>query len=153
MQLPQDFKEFIELMISGSVRYVMIGGFAYNLYRNPRATGDIDFYVACTAENDVNLRRVLEKFGFGSTLPPEPTKLLVEGKVLMLGRSPFRIDILTTIDGVSFEEVESTSREIILDGLPIRIISPEMLIRNKEASKRPKDLADAVELRSWLQSS
>ncbi len=131
----------------------MIGGFAYNLYRNPRATGDIDFFVACTPENEINLRRTLEKFGFGSALPPESTKLLVEGKVLMLGRAPFRIDILTTIDGVSFEEVESTSREILLDGLSLRVISPEMLVRNKEASKRPKDLTDAMELRNWLQSS
>ena len=52
MQLPGDFKEFIELMNSQSARHVMIGGYAYNLYRNPRTTGDIDFFVACDAENE-----------------------------------------------------------------------------------------------------
>ena len=55
MQLPQDFKEFIELMIFANVRFVMIGGYAYNLYRNPRATGDIDFLVATTSENEKRL--------------------------------------------------------------------------------------------------
>ena len=84
MQLPQDFKEFIELMISANVRFVMIGGYAYNLYRNPRATGDIDFFVAITRENETRLRTVLDKFGFGSTLPPKTKMLLEDGKVLML---------------------------------------------------------------------
>ena len=54
--LPPDFKEFIELMISNRVRFVMIGGVAYNLYRNPRATGDIDFLVALDAENETRVR-------------------------------------------------------------------------------------------------
>jgi hypothetical protein len=153
MPLPPDFKEFIELMISGNVRYVMIGGFAYNLYRNPRATGDIDFYVSNTQENESKLRKVLEAFGFGSTLPPNSTRLLVDGKVLMLGRAPFRIDILTAIDGVSFDEVEFTSRTIEIDSLLVRVISPEMLLRNKQASGRPKDVADAIELENWLRSS
>ena len=89
MQLPVDFREFIELMISEAVQFVMIGGFAYNLYRNPRATGDIDFFVDADAKTERQLRRVLEKFGFGETLSDAP--LLEKGKVIMLGRSPFRI--------------------------------------------------------------
>lgn len=127
-------------------------GGAYNLYRIPRSTGDIDFLVDCSPENEASLRSVLTRFGFGATLPPESEKLLVVGKVLMLGRAPLRIDLLTKIDGVSFEEVESTSRTFELDGLSLRVISPEMLLRNKEASGRPKILADAVELRAWLNS-
>lgn len=70
--LPPDFKEFIERMIANHVRFVMIGGYAYNLYRNPRATGDIDFLVSPDIENEARLRRTLTEFGFGSTLPPEP---------------------------------------------------------------------------------
>ena len=103
MQLPQDFKEFIGLMISANVRFVMIGGYAYNLYRNPRATGDIDFFVAISSDNETRVRRVLIEFGFGTTLPDDSQALLVDGKVLMLGRSPFRIDILTD---VSFSYLE-----------------------------------------------
>ena len=102
MQLPPDFKEFIELMIATNVRFVMIGGYAYNLYRNPRATGDIDFLVSGDRENQENLRAVLVKFGFGSTLPPENQDLIDKEKVLMLGKAPFRIDILAQIDGVTF---------------------------------------------------
>ena len=86
MQLPADFKEFIELMISARVRFVMIGGFADNLYRNPRATGDIDFLVASDADYESRIRQVLDAFGFGDTLPPSTESLLTPGKVLMLGR-------------------------------------------------------------------
>lgn len=128
----------------------MIGGYAYNLYRNPRATGDIDFFVAITNENEARLRQVLEKFGFGTTLPPESEKLLNDGQVLMLGRTPFRIDILTRIDGVSFEEVEATSRKVLLDGINIPVISPELLLKNKASTGRAKDQADVMELRAWL---
>ena len=100
MLLPDDFREFIELLISEETRFVMIGGYAYNLYRNPRATGDIDFFFECSPDNEQRLRRVLERFGFGSARPPETKPLLQPGKILTLGQSPMRIDILTKIDGV-----------------------------------------------------
>lgn len=152
MQLPQDFKEFIELMISTNVRFVMIGGYAYNLYRNPRATGDIDFFVAISDANEQLLRNSLIDFGFGASLPDATTPLLVMGKILMLGRPPLRIDILTKIDGVSFEEVEKTCLFVELDGLRIPVISPQMLLRNKESTGRPKDTVDATELRRMLEA-
>lgn len=152
MQLPQDFREFIELMKAAGVRFVMIGGYAYNLYRNPRATGDIDFLLSSDLENDRRLRGVLERFGFAETLPPKDAVLLQEGKVIMLGRSPFRIDLLTQIDGVSFAEVESTSQPAVMDGLTVPVISPELLLKNKESTGRAKDMADAEELRIWLES-
>jgi hypothetical protein len=153
MQLPQDFREFIELMISTNVRFVMIGGYAYNLYRNPRATGDIDFLVAISDVNEQSLRKSLTDFGFGDSLPVESASLLVLGKILMLGRPPLRIDILTKIDGVSFEEVESTCLYIELDGLRVPVISPQMLLKNKESTGRPKDSVDALELRRMLEGS
>lgn len=80
----------------------------------------------------------------------ESQTLLVDGKVLMLGRSPFRIDILTKIDGVTYDEVEASCEKIRIDELWVPVISPQMLLRNKEASGRPKDLLDANELRIWL---
>ena len=152
MQLPQGFKEFIELMISTNVRFVMIGGYAYNLYRNPRATGDIDFFVAISDANEQLLRKSLIDFGFGASLPDATTPLLVIGKILMLGRPPLRIDILTKIDGVTFEEVEKTCLFVELDGLRIPVISPQMLLRNKESTGRPKDTVDATELRRMLEA-
>ena len=150
--LPPDFKEFIELMISNRVRFVMIGGYAYNLYRNPRATGDIDFIVDLDAENETRMRQTLTDFGFGSTLPSEKQQMLEDGKVIMLGRAPLRIDILTRIDGVEFAEVYETSRNVELDGLVVPVISPRTLLKNKQAAGRPKDLADVIELKAWLRS-
>ena len=128
----------------------MIGGYAYNLYRNPRATGDIDFFVAISDENEQRLRNILTDFGFGESLPNLSTPILVLGKVLMLGRPPLRIDILTKIDGVTFNEVESTCLLIDLEGLRIPVISPEMLLRNKESTGRAKDASDALELRRMM---
>ena len=130
----------------------MIGGYAYNLYRNPRATGDIDFIVDLDAENETRVRQTLTDFGFGSTLPPEKQQLLEDGKVIMLGRAPLRIDILTRIDGVEFAEVYETSRNVELDGLTVPVISPRTLLKNKQAAGRPKDLTDVIELEAWLRS-
>lgn len=150
--LPADFKEFIERMISNRVWFLMIGGYAYNLYRNPRATGDIDFLVEPSPENEIGMRRSLSDFGFGSILPPEPQRLLQDGKVIMLGRAPLRIDLLTRIDGVTSEEVFRTSWRVEIDGLVIPVISPETLLKNKRAAGRAKDLADVSELQAWLES-
>ena len=130
----------------------MIGGYAYNLYRNPRATGDIDFLVDIDLENETRLRRALVDFGFGTTLPPNHERLLEDGKVIMLGRSPLRIDILTRIDGVEFSEVFETSEEFELEGITIRVISPRTLLKNKRAAGRPKDMSDVIELEAWLRS-
>ncbi len=150
MQLPPDFKKFVELMIAANVRFVMIGGYAYNLYRNPRATGDIDFIVASDLTNQQRLRAVLTDFGFGSALPP-PNQPLIDGnQVLMLGRSPFRIDLLCEIDGVAFEEIEFTCQHIELDGIQMPVISPALLLKNKKSTGRTKDIADAEELQKWL---
>lgn len=146
MLLPKDFREFIELMNCTRVRYVMIGGFAYNLYRNPRATGDIDFFVETSEDNEKKIRSVLEQFGFGSTLPSADKTLLLPGKIIMLGRSPMRIDLFTKIDGVNFAEVVETCQIFVIDGLHVPVISRAKLIKNKRASGRPKDLQDVQEL-------
>ena len=148
MRLPEDFREFIELMIESAVEFVMIGGYAYNLYRNPRATGDIDFLVAVSSDNERRMRKVLEDFGFGSAVPD--TTLLKPGEVIMLGRAPFRIDLLTDIAGVTFQEARLTCRYWQMDTLAVPVISPEMLLRNKQAAGRPQDLADVEQLSRWL---
>jgi hypothetical protein len=152
MKLPADFREFVELMISNNVSFVMIGGYAFNLYGNPRATGDIDFFVSCDSGNELKLRQVLTDFGFGSTLP-EGRPLIEEGKLLMLGRAPFRIDLITRIDGVEFSEALASAWEFSIDELTVPVISPELLLQNKLASGRPKDLEDAEQLREYLDTN
>lgn len=150
MLLPPDFREFVELMIDANVRFVMIGGFAYNLYRNPRSTGDIDFLVSSDLPNQQKLRSVLNDFGFGTTLPPDSQPLIKDKQVLMLGKAPFRIDLLCRIDGVTFEEVENTCRRILIDGLQVPVIAPKQLLMNKQSTGRQKDQLDAEELQKWL---
>ena len=150
MQLPDDFKEFIALMIANCVQFVMIGGYAYNLYRNPRATGDIDFFVELSAENETRMRAVLLQFGFGDAIPPIEAPLLVDGKIIILGRSPFRIALLTSIAGVTFAEVEASSQTFELGGIEVKVISAATLLKNKQAAGRPKDLADVIEQKNLL---
>jgi hypothetical protein len=125
----------------------MVGGWAVNSYTTPRMTGDIDFFVKVDAATDNALREALDEFGFGSVLPDSSLPLLKEDQVLMLGRQPTRIDILTNLSGVSFEDAWSTREIIKIDGLEVPILSKELLIKNKIASGRPKDLIDANNLK------
>lgn len=108
--------------------------------------------MATDPNNDLRLRKVLAKFGFGTTLPTSDKPLLQVGKVIMLGRSPLRIDIVTQISGVEFEEVFATRRIIEVEGLSIPVISPQTLLKNKQATGRVKDASDVIELKSWLDS-
>ena len=93
MSLPKDFKKFIELAISMNLKFVIVGGWAYNRYVEPRATGDIDFFVEKSPATEQLVRQLLTDFGFGSVLPGGS---LFDKDVIMLGRAPYRIDILTT---------------------------------------------------------
>jgi predicted nucleotidyltransferase len=146
MQLIPDLREFIELLNSEKVQYVIIGGWAVNFHAVPRATGDIDFFVNNHPENERKIRAVLTKFGFGSTLSSEKTSLFENKKILMLGRQPNRIDLITEIDGVTFGQVWDHKVSGILDGIAVHFINREHLLINKKAAARPKDLADVEEL-------
>lgn len=148
MKLIQDLREFIGLLNSESVRYLVIGGWAYNRYAEPRYTGDIDFFVSASAENQAALRRVLVQFGFGPVLPPADKPLFAQ-KVLMLGRPPNRIDLLLEIDGVAFDEAWAHREWGDLDGLRVAFISANDLIKNKAAAGRDKDLLDVKTLQRY----
>jgi len=147
MKLIPDLREFIELLNLENVQYLVIGGWAYNRYAEPRMTGDIDFFVDSSEQNQSKLRIVLEKFGFGQTLPPQ-TKPLFEKKIIMLGRPPHRIDLLIEISGVAFKDAYKRRENGILDDVPVGYISKEDLIQNKRAAGRDKDIADVKALQS-----
>jgi len=140
MKLIPDLKEFIELLNLENVRYLVIGGWAINRYAEPRFTGDIDFFVSDSKENEDRLRLVLTKFGFGSALP-QGQKLFAK-KIIMLGRPPNRIDLLSSISGVDFNEAYPRGQKGRLDGIDVMFISKEDLIKNKLAAGREKDLLD-----------
>ena len=149
MKLIQDLREFIELLNSENVQYLVIGGWAFNRYAEPRMTGDFDFFVSKSAQNEEALRSVLAKFGFKKQLPPVKRSLFSK-KVLMLGVPPNRIDIISEIDGVSFAEAWPARESGLLDGLPVSFISCRHLMQNKRAAGRDKDLVDLKVLKSMV---
>jgi hypothetical protein len=140
-KLPKDLREFIELLNSHEVRYLIVGGYAVAYHGYPRMTGDIDFFLEVSEENAAKLEAVLSDFGFGG-LGLTAQDFLEPGKIIQLGHPPNRIDLLTSISGVSFAEAWEDRVADELDGLPVNFIGRQALLTNKAASGRPKDRAD-----------
>ena len=138
-------REFIALMNSHGVDYVVVGGHAVGYHGYPRFTGDIDLFICPAPENAARVMAVLRVFGFLELNDVEKI-LLQPGKVVQLGRPPNRIDLLTGISGVDFDEASTGAQATLLDGIPVRIIGRTALLKNKRASGRAKDLADVEEL-------
>ena len=145
MKLIPDLREFLELLNSENVRYLVIGGWAFNRYAEPRFTGDIDIFVADDSDNQLRIRRALVRFGYAATLPAENLALFSK-KIIMLGRPPNRIDLLKEISGISFEEAFANRERGMLDGIEVHFISKKDLLKNKLASGREKDILDAKKL-------
>lgn len=141
MNLPQDFKEFIELLNLHNVKYLVTGGYAVCYHGYPRMTGDIDFFVERSRENATKLEPVLNAFGFGE-LGLTANDFLEPDTIVQLGFPPIRINIITSISEVTFDEAWEDRIPDEIDGLPLQLIGKKALIANKKASGRPKDLAD-----------
>jgi hypothetical protein len=149
MTLNENFIEFINLLNSHDVKYVLVGGWAVIFEGYSRTTGDIDFLVEMSEENAERILDSINEF-WGSTIGFDKSDFLKMDNVIMMGRPPFRIDILTSISGVSFEEVFNNSKLIKEDSFEVRCIHINELIRNKKSSGRFKDLADAEMLEKIL---
>ena len=142
--LDRDFKEFAELLNAHRVDYLVVGGYALAAHGHPRYTGDIDFWIRPGADNIAQLLTALTAFGFGSLgLCAEDFTL---DTVIQLGHPPARIDLLTAIDGVSFDACFSRREQLVFAGVPLNIIGLEDFKLNKQASGRPKDLLDLESL-------
>ncbi|MEP6820018.1 MAG: nucleotidyltransferase [bacterium] len=141
MKLEPDLREFIELLNARDVRYVIVGAFALAYHGRPRYTGDIDFFVECSAHNAELLSQVLEQFGF-TNIGVAKEDFTTPDQVVQLGVEPHRMDLMTSISGVAFEEAWNTREYGDLDGLQVPYISRELLKRNKAAVGRKQDLAD-----------
>jgi hypothetical protein len=146
LRLNDDWNEFLRVLTSTETRFLLIGGHALAVHAEPRFTEDLDVFVEPSLANARKLRRALVEFGFGS-VAPKATALSKPNVVWMLGRKPRRIDILTGISGVSFEEAERGSVEVRVASTRVKVIGRTALIRNKVASARLKDLADVAMLR------
>ncbi len=152
MALQKDFREFIELLNSNRVEYLIVGAFALAYHGWPRYTQDLDVLVRPTAENAARIERALRHFGFGS-LGLTAEDFMQRYRAVQLGFEPNRIDLLTTLTGVSFEEAWEQRVSAVLDGIPVWFISREHFIRNKRASGRPQDLADVARLEDGEQTA
>ena len=146
MPLNKDWREFLELLNSNGVEYLVVGAFAVAFHGFARYTADLDLLVRPTEGNAGRLLRALSEFGFGS-LGIKAADLSSPGIVVQLGVKPNRIDLLTGISGVTFEEAWATRSEAELEGVATRFIGRAALLRNKERTGRAKDLGDAEELR------
>lgn len=145
IELNRDWSEFLSALISRRVRFLLIGGHAVAGHAEPRFTEDLDVLVEPTIENARRLRDALVDFGFGPVAPPAE-ELAKLDKVFMLGRKPWRIDILTAIAGVSFEEAWAGKVAADFEAGPLWVIGREELIKNKRAAGRDKDLLDVAML-------
>jgi hypothetical protein len=143
--LNRDFKEFVELLGSAQVEYLVVGGYALAAHGHPRYTGDMDIWVRPKPDNIGRLLQALQAFGFGS-LGLTAADFLVPEAVIQLGYPPARIDLLTSIDGVTFDDCYPRRMMISLAGLELPIIHLADFRTNKLASGRAKDLADLESL-------
>ena len=143
IELGRDWSEFLSALISRRVKFVLVGGHAVAAHGEPRLTEDLDVFVEPSEENGERIRAALVDFGFGDAAPLA-TELATPGKVWMLGRKPQRIDILTQISGVTFQEAWEGRAELTFAVKPLFVIGREELIRNKRASGREKDLRDVA---------
>lgn len=145
MRLSSDSREFIELLNSRGVEYVIVGAHSLAFHGRPRFTGDLDILVRPTDENANKVIAVLEDFGFDKDRF-EPADFTTAEQVIQLGRAPNRIDLLTSITGVTSEEAFAGKVAANLDGIPVVILAKEALVRNKRAVGRPQDIADLEHL-------
>ncbi len=151
IELNRDWTEFLCALIARRVRFVLVGGHAVAGHGEPRLTEDLDVFVDRSMRNARKLRRALVDFGFGASAPTAD-ELAQPDKVVMLGQKPWRIDILTDIDGVSFAEVWAGRVEAEFVAGPLYVIGREMLLRNKRAAGRDKDLLDVALLEAHATS-
>lgn len=141
IRLPPDFKEFLRLLNVKEVEYLLIGGYAVGYHGYPRATGDMDVWVGSRRENAERLVGALRDFGFD--LPElSPELFLQQERIVRMGVPPFRIELLTTISGVDFDECRAERVVDVIDGVEVSLINLEHLKENKKASGRPKDAND-----------
>ncbi|MCK5267289.1 MAG: nucleotidyltransferase [Spirochaetes bacterium] len=145
--LNQDYKEMLSLLLENKVEFLLVGAYALAVHGFPRATADIDIFVKPSPENASFLYKTLEKFG--APLENISTDDFAHpGIILQIGVAPRRIDIITKIDGLTFDEASKEKEIIEIAGISIPVISKQNLIINKLATGRDKDKIDVKNLKN-----
>ena len=139
--LTKDFREFLQSLNARGVEYLLVGGHAVAFHGYPRATNDMDVWVAVNEVNAEKLVLALKDFGFD--VPDlSPSLFLRSDRIIRMGLPPNRIEIQTGIDGVMFADCYPRRVVATVDGVRVNLISLDDLKKNKQASGRHKDLAD-----------
>jgi hypothetical protein len=145
VSLDKDLREFLALLREREVEFLVVGGHAVAFHGFPRWTGDLDVWVRPDEGNAAKLLAALEEFGFGA-LPLSSQDFVGLGKVVQLGHPPTRIDLMTSVAGLAFDEAWDRRVEARLGDQPVWLLDLDSLLRNKRAAGRTKDLLDAAEL-------
>lgn len=149
--LNKDYKEMLQLLLEEQVDFILVGAYALGAHGYPRATGDIDIWVKADEINSINIYKALEKFG----TPVDQIKMndfASEGIVFQIGVTPRRIDIITQIDGVSFDEADEDKIIVEVEGLKLPILSFDKLLKNKLSTGRERDELDVKLLKKRKKS-
>lgn len=140
--LPPDFSEFLRLLGEHKVRYLLIGGYAVGYHGHVRGTADIDVWVSNNAENAEKVSKALHDFGFEAS----PSLIREPDQVIRMGTPPLRIEVLTSVSGVQFDECYLDRAVVDWAGVEVSVIGLDKLKINKAASGRLKDLDDLKKL-------
>jgi hypothetical protein len=143
--LNEDYKEMLKTLVDEKVSFLLVGAYAMAAHGYPRATMDIDIWIMPEPDNADAVLRAMRRFG-APLHNLTKTDLEQKGSVFQIGVAPRRIDIITAASGLQFDEAFSHSLRVEIEGIPIHILSVADLIRNKRATGRTKDLADAEAL-------
>lgn len=145
--MPEDLKELLRALNDHEVKYLIVGGYAFGVHAEPRATKDLDIFIRSDPKNSQALFRALAQYGapLGELSPSD----FMDGTTFQVGQPPARIDILQRIDGISFDEAwENRIEGVIDDQIRAAVISRDDLIRNKLSSGREQDALDVKKLRA-----
>lgn len=148
MKATRDFEELLRAFVRNDVRFVIVGAHALAWHARPRYTKDLDVLIEPSPDNASRVVTALEQFGFAG-LGITTADLDTPGQILQLGVPPTRVDLLTRIDGVTFEEVWASRVTGTYGQVAVPFIGHDALIRNKTAAGRPQDLADLETLRRF----
>lgn len=152
MELNRDFSEFIACCVAHDVRFLVVGGYAVAAHGHPRYTKDLDVWIRVDPENARRIVAALDDFGFGG-LGLSVDDFVTDDVVVQLGREPQRIDLLTLVTGVDFDDAYANRLTAKIGGVNVPVIGRSDLRRNKLATGRLRDLADAEELRGGDEDS
>jgi len=141
MEIRNDFKELLELFNKHKVEYLIVGGYALAFHGAPRFTQDIELFVRPTGENAERVLLALNEFGFGS-INLSKEDFTTPGMIVQFGVAPVRIDVVTSVSGVSWEKADAGKVAGFYADTPVFFIGREDFITNKRTTGRAKDTAD-----------